>query len=216
MARDPRRKGFIGLSGTLSTVPDVAKALGELTAAWSFLEHNLAFLLQRVTGLSFQHASAIMYAVNATSARIDIVRTCLERLPEDDPLRIDGCAALRRVVALCGRRNALVHHTWTVDAIENKAYTFDYRAQPDTQARRSTRTAKGILKFCDEVMEVCKLLIPLTDVPWKDTVEEVQALHQELQPRRPARAGPPKGSAPQKKERHSRPPRSSRAKPQSQ
>jgi hypothetical protein len=149
--------------GTLVKAPDVAMALGELTAAWSFLELQLTDLLEKATGLSYENASAIMSAVNATSARIDIVRTVIERRKPDDEFRIAAVAALRKVSALCGRRNALVHHAWGYAIDEKKAYTLDFRAEPATQGRRTVRTAKGIATFRAEVIAVCRIVMALHD-----------------------------------------------------
>jgi hypothetical protein len=153
-----KRKGFLGQQGTLALAPDVAAALGELTARWALLEYDLMRVAAHVSGMSEEEASAVMYAVNATSARLDIVRALAERLPDTDPRRSAAIKAVAECVKLCGKRNALVHHSWAVDAIRGYAYTFDFRAEPNTQARRIRRTAKSILLFCDEVADAYRWL----------------------------------------------------------
>jgi hypothetical protein len=167
MAKPHRRKGFMAQQGTLVDAPGVALALGEMAARWSFLEYELMMVLRHLTGQSHENATAIMYAVNATSARLDIVRAAAERLPESDTRRQLAIAAVEQCVTLCQRRNALTHHFWVTDP-KGKAHTFDFRYPADTQGRRVSRSAESILKYCDEIADAYQPLCAAEGGPIED------------------------------------------------
>lgn len=169
--------------GTLRHDPELAMALGEMTARWSYVEWLLYQLLKHLAELDWEKASAIMYAVTATSARIDIVRTVAERLPKSDARRARAVSALEKVVALCSRRNALVHHTWVEEWPDGKIWTFDYRAEPDTQARRKRQTAHSIKRFCDDIADCLQELSEAADARMPD--EQIAAFKMPLTIKRP-------------------------------
>lgn len=154
MANTHKRKGFIAKFGSLTGANDVAESLGHMTAAWSFLEHQMSQTLGLLCGIDEEKAVAIMYAQNATSSRLAILQQLVDRLQEgneqDNWRKIHGA-----VKALMNRRNSLTHHLWVVNSDTNVAYTFDYRQPPDTQARRVTRTPDGIDKFTAEILDCC-------------------------------------------------------------
>lgn len=156
MAKPHKRKGFIAQFGHLKGADKVAESLGNMTAAWSFLENQLALTFARLSGLDEERAYATMYALNATSSRIAVAQQLNNRLPDDDAFRLQCDTILRATIALTSRRNSLTHHLWTVDIDTRKAYTFDYRKAPDTQGRRQRRTPKSIDAFTVEILEVCQ------------------------------------------------------------
>jgi hypothetical protein len=171
MKQPHKRKPFVAETGTLKNAPDVAQALGELTARWSHMELLLVFVLQKLTKTTFDKASAVMYAVNATSARFDIINTVAKRLPKSDPMRSAVLNSIEACIALSSRRNALVHQLWVVEEPSLKAYTMDYRAEGQAQARKVRRTSKSIMAFCDEIMLACDDLEKIGDAPVHPTFE---------------------------------------------
>lgn len=156
MSKTHKRKGFIAQFGVLDGAEGVAEELGNMTAAWSFLENQLALVLKQLTDMSEEAAFAIMHAQNATSSRIAVIQQLLQRMTKGEKLRTECEANLAVTISLMNRRNSLTHHLWVVDRCTGKAYTFDYRTAPDTQARRATRTPSSLHKFTNEILENCR------------------------------------------------------------
>lgn len=156
MAKPHKRNGFVAQFGVLDGADGVAEELGNMTAAWSFLENQLALVLKQLTDMSEEAAFAIMYAQNATSSRIAIIQQLLQRMPADDPLRTECDANIKKTVSLMNERNSLTHHLWVVNRQQKKAYTFDYRAAPDAQARRVPRSAHSLRTVTNKILDNCR------------------------------------------------------------
>lgn len=163
-------KQLIGNHGTLRPDPKLAMALGEMTARWSFLEWLLVHLLVELTRMKWDQASAIIYAVNSTRARTDIVQTIAERLPKKDPRRVSAIEAVTMVGRLSGRRNAFTHHMWFSETRTGKVWSFDYRQEPKPQGIAKRQTAHALFKFCHEIADVCRVLATAGRVPVDDAV----------------------------------------------
>ncbi len=137
--------------------PDIACALGELTVRWTAIEYELTLLFKFLSGCTYETAGAVMYGVNATSARLDIVRLTAERHEnkKDAALALEALPWVRR---LCARRNALVHHRWFYDVLTETCYTFDYRAAPGAENRRKKQSVRAILALCNECTDALRPL----------------------------------------------------------
>lgn len=152
-----------GRFGSLAGADEVAKSLGNMTAAWSYLENQLVYVLIEIANLEPEIAFALMYSANATSAKLDMIRLVLDRLPQDEPYLVSSRSALKQAIALTSQRNSLTHHTWVVNINTGQAYTFDFRQPPNAQARRTTRNPHAIDRFTDEILDACNALDAVID-----------------------------------------------------
>ncbi len=150
-------KSMLGRDETIMAAPAIACALGELTVRWTAIEYELTLLFKYLAGCSYETAGVVMYGVNATSARLDIVRLMAERHGNkpDAALALEAVAQVRR---LCSRRNALVHHRWFHDVLSGNCYTFDYRSSPGTESRRKKQSVRAILALCNECTDALRPL----------------------------------------------------------
>jgi hypothetical protein len=120
-------------TGTLTGAPQIAGLLGELNAVWAFLEHALPKTLARVLNIDNEAAEAVLFALNNTSAKIDIVKAITRRNGGDQRQPI--LDALATVELLAKRRNRYVHHLMGYDD-RGRVCRWDFREPRSTQARR--------------------------------------------------------------------------------
>jgi len=122
------------MTGTLTGVPTTACLLGELVAVWSFLEHTLPKPLAKILGITENAAEAILFALNNTSARIDIVKTVATRHASDaDKAKyLDALVEIDKVSKI---RNAYMHQLVGYTE-EKRLVRWDFRSEMSQPQRR--------------------------------------------------------------------------------
>ena len=138
-------------TGTLTGSPQTAAMLGELSAAWAFLEHALVDVLAHTLKISRSASEAILFAINNSATKLDIVESVALRRASE-PLRGRLLKAVEMAKAAAKRRNIYVHHLIGYDD-HGRLCRWDYREPADTQARRVIFRIEDIDDLIMEIRE---------------------------------------------------------------
>lgn len=143
--------------GTLGGVPHIATLLGEINATWAFLEHSLPKALSCILNIPIDASEAILFALQNTSAKLDLVKLVAERTPEN-PHASNIVQAIKSIRALAKRRNIYVHHMFGYNK-EGRVCRWDYRFKHNDQARRAFVTTEELQRFILEIRDAYNILM---------------------------------------------------------
>jgi hypothetical protein len=148
----------------LDEYPDLAKALGDMVAAWAYAESSLCCALARVSGMNINMAMMGFYRIPTFEARRKFLQSLI--LEWKKPSRFDKEAIAKEVDAisdLSGTRNDWVHGIWCYN--EHKpaeTVIFDLR-KPEDKGRRKPVKAGDIKNHVAAVNRHSKALSQLVD-----------------------------------------------------
>ncbi|MDP1630725.1 MAG: hypothetical protein Q8L66_04830 [Caulobacter sp.] len=108
--------------------------------------------MAKVLGIEEEPAQVILFALNSTAGKIEIIRAVAARTASKQT-RTALNAALDKVSSLAKRRNVYIHHMMGVDE-RGRVCRWDYRETPDTQARRIIVKEKDIVALVVEIKVV--------------------------------------------------------------
>lgn len=89
--------------------PEFARLLGIMLERWSFLERELAISLSHLLDGNSDAAFAIIYSMNATKVRIELVRSVARSVMPDGPEKSGLLYLLDKINKLARERNEFVH-----------------------------------------------------------------------------------------------------------
>ncbi len=148
------------MTGTLMGVPTTACLIGELVAVWAFLEHTLPKPLSVILNISEPAAEAVLFALNNTSARLDIIRTVADRhAPEERKAAYRD--ALDEVERAAKARNAYMHQLMGYTA-DKRLVRWDFRSDMSKPQRRVYVRDEDINDLILQVRDACNLLTAAT------------------------------------------------------
>ena len=143
-------------TGTLTGAPQVAGMLGELGAAWAFMEHMLVGVLAHVLKIRRSAAEAVLFALNNSAAKLDIIESVADRNAKE-PTRKLLMTAVQTAKSLAKRRNVFVHHLIGYDD-RGRLCRWDFREAEDVQARRIIFRIEDIDDLIMEIRELSNAL----------------------------------------------------------
>jgi hypothetical protein len=100
---------------SLERAPEFAKALGDLSVAWSQLEFQMSVVFFALCGAPAALARTIFYSIKATRMRVEMLRAVAAvLLGEGNPTFSELYDLLDRIHKTSLRRNDFIHDTWFV------------------------------------------------------------------------------------------------------
>ncbi|VVS96396.1 hypothetical protein SPHINGO361_100056 [Sphingomonas sp. EC-HK361] len=113
----------------------ILKALGVLVVRANLLEKSMIRLLAKLAGISQKKASSLFYSTVNMGARIDMIRSLMDSVPDEDKkIRINK--ALDKTRAATGRRNSLIHGDWEFKRGKFEVSSFE----PNKKEKRKVQT----------------------------------------------------------------------------
>lgn len=112
--------------------PSIIQGLGVLMIRANLLEQSLVKLFQVLAEIPIEKASAVFFSTVNMKARIDMIQALVPFSGLNEEMGKHLVKALNKSKDVVGRRNDLVHATWSFDGARLKAETY----QPNASRKR--------------------------------------------------------------------------------
>lgn len=146
--------------------PEIAKALGQMVAAWAFADTMLLSVIARICDISLNMAMSGYHSIPTFEARNNFIRAIAKEWNTDEFDKNDIITALDKLAKLAGTRNRYVHGDWCADKNKNETVIFNHRASLASAERRKPVKAHDIRLHAETVVSRAKALGAL--VRWKE------------------------------------------------
>jgi len=93
----------------IEVFPDHLRLIGLIIAAWSEVEYKLIGLLAIELRASMDTVTAMIYALESSGARLEVIAAAFTTLAEDESARIEAAATITEAQSLLRQRNKFAH-----------------------------------------------------------------------------------------------------------